>query len=98
MIAKREEWIAARKPPVKRPPVGLVIETEALNAHEALVLLGIATPDTRDFDPTDPYERLLLEPWAVQAALKRRQRDSLSDKDITEIQRRVRAPKTIIWP
>ena len=39
------------------------------NANEALILLGIAEPDTGY--PDDEYERLLLRPWAVQAALSR---------------------------
>ena len=58
----------------------------------------IAEPDTRWIDPADPDERLLLQPWAVQAALSRRGRRRLSDSDIAEIKRCTRDPETLRWP
>jgi len=98
MIAKREKWLAA-KVPRKHRPVELLIEpTDPENANEALVLLGIAEPDMRWPDPQDPHERLLLQPWAVQAALSRRGRRRLSDRDIAEIKRCTRDAETLRWP
>jgi hypothetical protein len=96
MIAKREKWLAAR-----RPVSGLKVLTEPEdpdNANEALLLLGIAEPDTRWNDPTDQYQRLRLRPWAVQAALSRPGGRRLSAKDVAEIKRSTRDAETLRWP
>jgi hypothetical protein len=68
------------------------------NANEALIFLGIAEPDTRWNGPNDKYQRLLLQPWAVQAALSRPGRRRLSDKDVSEIKRCTRDAETLRWP
>lgn len=97
MIEKREKWLAAK--PLKYWPVKELIEPEdPTNANEALILLGIAEPDTGY--PDDEYERLLLRPWAVQAALSRpgRRRLSVSDNDVFEIKRCTRDAHTLRWP
>ena len=49
MIAKRERWLAAnRAKSSKRRPVPMLVEpTDPDNADEALLLLGIAEPDSR---------------------------------------------------
>lgn len=97
MIAVREKWLAAKAP--KHRPVGVRIEpTDPDNADEALILLGIAEPDTRRSDPKDPYNRLLLRSWAVQAALSRPGRRRLSATDVSEIKRCTRDPETLRWP
>ena len=96
MIAKREKWLAA-----KRPISGLnvLMETEDPdNANEALLLLGIVEPDTRWNDPTDKYQRLRLQPWAVQAALSRPGGRRLWAKDVAEIKRSTRDAETLRWP
>lgn len=96
MVAKREKWLAARPP--KHPPREMLTEPEDPdNANEALILLGIGERDT-SWNPNDEYERLLLQPWAVQAALSRRGRRRISDKDVAEINRCTRDPETIRWP
>jgi len=98
MIEKREKWLAAR--PLKYRPAKQLFEPEdPINANEALILLGIAEPDTRYY-PDDEYERLLLRPWAVQAALSRpgRRRLSVSDNDVSEIKRCTRDAHTLRWP
>jgi hypothetical protein len=66
MIAVREKAITAKQPRQKQPEV--VFETaDPDNADEALLALGIAS-----LDPRWPGERrLLLEPWAVEAAFAR---------------------------
>jgi Family of unknown function (DUF5681) len=87
MIAKREKWLAA-----KRPVSGFKILTEPEdpdNANEALLLLGIAERDTWG---------LRLQPWAVQAALSRPGRRRLSARDVSEIKRCTRDAETLRWP
>jgi hypothetical protein len=95
-IAKRETWLAAKAP--KHPSVEVRIESaDPDNANEALLLLGIAEPDTR-WGPDDKYERLLLRPWAVQAALSRPGRRRLSANEVSEIKRCTRDADTLRWP
>ena len=84
MIAKREIWLAAKRPPPAALPHRYEIDPE--NANEALVILGIASRDAK-VTPTDPYERFLLEPWAVEAALRRSSRRTWSDKELLDIRR-----------
>ena len=97
MIAKRDKWLAAKAP--KHSGIELLLEPEDPdNANEALLLLGIAEPDTRWDHPNDKYQRLLLRPWAVQAALSRRGRRRLSANDISEIKRCTREADTLRWP
>jgi len=98
MIAKREKWLATKMPKKYRPMEMLTEPTDPGNANEALLLLGIAEPDTRWDDPNDEYERLLLLPWAVQAALSRPGRRRLSPREVSEIKRCTREPETLRWP
>jgi Family of unknown function (DUF5681) len=99
MIASREKWLATKKLKQQQQGLELLIEPEdPRNANEALLLLGIAEPDTRWNDPHDQYERLLLRPWAVQAALSRPGRRRLSAQDVSEIERCTREPETLRWP
>jgi hypothetical protein len=96
MIAKREKWLAAR-----RPVSGFTLLTEPEdpdNANEALLLLGIAEPDTQWSNPTDNSQRVRLKPWAVQAALSRPGGRRLSAKDVAEIERSTRDAETLRWP
>jgi len=96
MIAKREEWLAARAPRtgvIERKKEG----TDPRNADEAMLLLGIA-----DHDPERTDRRygphLLLEPWAVQAALSRRGRKGFEARDVADIERCTRDPESLDWP
>lgn len=99
MIERRDAWIAKHKPAAAQS-LQVLWENEApRDANEALCLLGIAVvnKDQRRQDPE--REPLLLEPWAVEAALKRRRgRAGLSEKDLQEVRRCTRAPETIRWP
>ncbi len=53
MIAVREKWLAAKAS--KHRPIDVREEPpDPDNANEALLLLGIAEPDTRSNDPNDP--------------------------------------------
>ena len=57
---------------------------------------GIAAPDTENSYHPDA---LLLEPWAVQAALRRRRGSkALTTEDVDDIERSTRAPQTLRWP
>lgn len=69
MIVKREIAITERAPPVR--PVEVKVEPEdPTNANEARLILGIACQDPRWVDEqSGKYKRLLIEPWAVKAAL-----------------------------
>jgi hypothetical protein len=88
MIEKRERWLAAKAP--KHRSELLIEPKDPDNANEALILLGIAEPDSR--------WSLRLQPWAVQAALSRRGRPRLSAEDIAEIKRCTRDAETLRWP
>jgi len=97
MIAKREQALAAKAPPAK--PVEVRIEgTDPDNADEAMLILGIACRDPRRTDRTGEREHLLLEPWAVEAALARRTARKLDKQDIDEAKRSTRAADTVRWP
>ena len=98
MIAKREQYLAARKSR-SWPPVERHIEPDPDNADAALLILGIADRNpARQFSP-DYGEPLLLEPWAVQAALSRRRGGRrLIDKQVSEIKRCTRDADTLRWP
>jgi hypothetical protein len=98
MIAKREKWLAAKAPKQHHAVEVLTEPTDPDNANGALILLGIAEPDTRWNGPVDKYARLLLRPWAVQAALSRPGRRRLSTREISEIKRCTRDPETLRWP
>ncbi|MBV9076808.1 MAG: hypothetical protein JO048_04925 [Methylobacteriaceae bacterium] len=96
MIEKREKWLAGRS--TTRHAVAVLSEpTDPRNADGALLLLGIAEPDTKFAGVADPYDRLLLEPWAVQAALRRRRR-RLSEKEIAAVKLCTRDSQSLVWP
>jgi hypothetical protein len=95
MIVKREKWLAARRPV---SGLNLLMETDPDNANEALLLLGIAEPDTQWSNPTDKSQRLRLKPWAVQAALSRPGGRRLSAKDVSNIKLCTRDAETLRWP
>ncbi|MEW9920976.1 DUF5681 domain-containing protein [Marimonas sp. MJW-29] len=98
MISKREQALAKRAKPRARP-IELKGEMDPDNANEALLLLGIAVKDPQDFGPNDTYDRLKLEPWAVQAALSRRRGGAkLTAKEVSEIKRCTREPEHLKWP
>jgi len=97
MIAKREKAITKRAPRPK--PVEVLTETEdPTNADEALLILGIACRDPRGNEEPDERERLLLEPWAVEAALSRRAARRMTRQEIKDAQRCTRDADTQRWP
>jgi hypothetical protein len=96
MIAKREKAITTSAP---RPKVEVLEDSEVpTNADEALLILGIACRDPRWNEPSDERERLLLEPWAVKAALSRRAARRMDRRGIEDAQRCTRDADTLRWP
>ena len=99
MIAKREKAMADRglRTPPTRPSVTTKISPDPRNADAAMCLLGIAAPN-KSREEHDP-DAILLEPWAVQAALRRRRGSkALTPEDVSDIKRCTRAPETLRWP
>jgi hypothetical protein len=99
MIAKRERAMADNGLQTQRtmPSVTQKVSPDARNADAAMCLLGIAAPNKsrEEYDP----EAILLEPWAVQAALRRRRGSkALSMEDVADIKHCTRAPETLRWP
>jgi hypothetical protein len=79
------------------PSVTSKISPDPRNADAAMCLLGIAAPNKsrEEYDP----DAILLEPWAVQAALRRRRGGkALTTENIDDIKRCTRAPETLRWP
>jgi hypothetical protein len=99
MIAKREKAMADRglRTPRAIPSLTRKISPDPRNADAAMCLLGIAAPD-KSRERHNPGA-LLLEPWAVQAALRRRRGGKvLTMEDVSGIRRCTRAPETLRWP
>jgi Family of unknown function (DUF5681) len=99
MIAKREKAMADREVRTQRttPSVPVKTSPDTRNADAAMCLLGIAAPDKsrEEYNPG----ALLLEPWAVQAALRRRRGSkALTMEDVGDIKCCTRAPETLRWP
>jgi Family of unknown function (DUF5681) len=99
MIAKREKAMADRglRTPRALPSITREISPDPRNADAAMCLLGIAAPDKsrEEYHP----DAILLEPWAVQAALRRRRGSKvLTNEDVSDIKRCTRAPETLRWP
>ena len=99
MIAKREQYLAAQHGKKPYPKVESRCELDPENADAALLILGIAARDPGRDDPGFDGLQLLLEPWAVQAALRRRRGGQrLSEKEVSEIERCTRDPGSLRWP
>ena len=96
MIARREKALAATAPPAV--PIRLLYERhDPTNAYDALLILGIAIPDP---GWTEPHRetRLLLQPWAVQAAISRCRRRTLAKTEVAHIARCTRQSERLKWP
>jgi Family of unknown function (DUF5681) len=97
MIAKREKAMADKGLRTQRRSVTSKISLDPRNADAAMCLLGIAAPN-KSREEHDPGA-VLLEPWAVQAALRRRRGSkALSMEDVGTIRRCTRAPEMLRWP
>jgi hypothetical protein len=98
-IAKREAWLMKHGPKASRPAITRHISPDPDNADAALLLLGIAAPNPARAEFGKDRAQLLLEPWAVQAALRRRRGGHrLADRERDEIRRCTRDPDCLRWP
>src|SRR5215471_7071898 len=98
-ILKREAWLLKQGTEASWPPVQRYLSPDPDNADAALQLLGIAAPDPARADIGLKRAQLLLEPWAVQAALRRRRGGSrLTDDERDWIRRCTRDPQSLSWP
>jgi hypothetical protein len=107
MIARREAVRARRGARAKTSGAPLPWKIEHADPFEpnaAMLILGIARHDPAWESPSsymksDGGDRLLLEPWAVQAALGRRRGGSiLEPKQIADIRRCTWQSDRIRWP
>ena len=98
-IMKREAWLAKNAPKASRPKITHHISPDPDNADSALLLLGIAAPNPARADIGADRNQLLLEPWAVQAALHRRRGGNrLTDRERDEVRRCTSDPDSLRWP
>jgi Family of unknown function (DUF5681) len=98
-IMKREAWLEKHAPRASRPAITRRISSDPDNADAALVLLGIAVADPKRAEFGTDRAQLLLEPWAVEAALRRRRGGQrLTDGERSEIRRCTRDSDRLRWP
>jgi Family of unknown function (DUF5681) len=98
-IMKREARLAKHAPKASWPAITRHISPDPDNADAALLLLGIAAPNPARADIGTDRAQLLLEPWAVQAALHRRRGGNrLTDRERDEIRRCTRDSDSLRWP
>jgi Family of unknown function (DUF5681) len=98
-VTKREAWLTKHALKAHRPVTMTQISPDPDNADAAFVLLGIAAPNPARADIGADRAQLLLEPWAVQAALRRRRGGNrLTDRERDEVRRCTRDPDSLRWP
>ena len=98
-IVKREAWLAKHAPNPSRRTITRHISPDPDNADAALLLLGIAALNPARADIGADRAQLLLEPGAVQAALRRRRGgNGLTDRERDAIRRCTRDPDSLRWP
>jgi hypothetical protein len=98
-IVKREAWLAKHAPRASWPAITRHISPDPDNADAALLLLGIAAANPARADIGADRAQLLLEPWAAQAALRRRRGGQrLTDSERDGIRRCTRDPDCLRWP
>ena len=98
-IVRYEAWLAKHAPKEAPAKITQHISSDPDNADAALMILGIATPNPARADISADRAQLLLEPWAVQAALSRRRGGQrLTDRERDEIGRCTHDPDNLRWP
>jgi len=98
-IMKREAWLAKNGPKAPSRRTEQHVSPDPDNADAALLLLGIAAHNPARADIGANRAQLLLEPWAVQAALRRRRGGNrLTDDERNTIRRCTRDPDSLRWP
>jgi hypothetical protein len=100
-IVERHEWFQKNAPKPKQtgPLPSMLVAHTPHNADSALKLLNIVTYDPRHADMPEDKRSLLLLPWAVQAAIRRRRGGHrLTDQDRESIHYSTIDPESIRWP
>ncbi len=98
-ISKSEAWQAQHGPKVSQPAITCHSSPDPDNADTALLLLGIAARNPARAEIDADRAQLLLEPWAVQEALRRRRGGQrLTDGERDEIRRCTRDADRLRWP
>jgi Family of unknown function (DUF5681) len=98
-IMKREAWRAKHAPTTPGSLTPMLASRDPDNADAALVLLGIVAPDPAGAEHRWNRSQLLIEPWVVQAALRRRRGGHrLTDEDRHAIKILTRDPDSLRWP
>ena len=98
-IERREAWRAKSMPAANRSGVTVLSENDPANADDALLLLGIASHNPSREGYGEGRAQLLLEPWAVNLALRRRKTaKALTEKELREITRCTRASDSLRLP
>lgn len=98
-ILKREAWLEKHAPKASLPTITGRVSPDPDNADAALLLLGIAVDDPSRAEFGKNRAQLLLEPGAVQEALRRRRGGQrLTDSERREIRRCTRHPDGLRWP
>jgi uncharacterized protein DUF5681 len=101
-MEKRDAWLEKHAPQATVPAaVTSRISPDPDNADSALLLLGIAAANPKRAGAEYEGKRmsLLLEPWAVQAALRRRRGGQrLTHHERDEIRRCTRDGDALRWP
>jgi hypothetical protein len=98
-IARHEAWLAEQDRKHGRFVYEALWEQDSDSADEAMLLLGIVSQEQAQGAFPADGRRVLLEPWAVQAALDRRRgRPPLEPDAVAEIERRTRDGKALRWP
>lgn len=100
MIEKREAYFEKHNQEKENRSIEIRSEpVDPDNANAAMLLLGIATVDKSREGFSGHQPAILLENWAVQAALSRRRGGSkLTKKEIASIQRCTFDGGSIKWP
>jgi hypothetical protein len=97
-IIEREAWLGKNEPKAYQP-LAWLHSPDPDNADAALVLLGIAAPSPVRADSSSDRAQLRLEPWAVQAALRRRRGGQrLTGQELDVVRSLTRDPNTLRWP
>lgn len=96
-IAKRDK-LRATKSPQRFPNIKHYIEEDPSNADSALQILGVATRNPNHGQRENTRVPLLLERWAVEAALARRRSKRLSDEEVDWIRRCTSDAEQLRWP
>lgn len=99
MIAAREKALAARASAAPTRFEWVDKKDTPRNCDEALLILGIACRDPgKPGQRATDHEPLLLEPWAVAAALKRRAARRLGKSQIDDARSRTKDADGLNWP